>query len=211
MNGVFRYRLHVQSIYPERQTYKDPYQVRRWARYFNMNPSDLIASFCFYLLEVLKKRIAFSVETQTIDGRSMKSIFKELNPHYKKQNPKNKDKFWYDTEFLIRSLRVWAYNNEIFLGIPKHIKHPTSGTPAYLIFQWLEFGTKTKTGKRAIPPRPIIMPHLRFILKRTDVYFIYFIKLCMEKQIVLSRNIRVKMRATDPSVELDYTQEKRPK
>lgn len=191
MWGLFNYDI-VHKPDPKN---KDPYSVRSWARYFRITTHDLIASYSFYLLQVLKKRVAFSVETQTMDGVSMKSIFKQLNPNYKKRNQKNKDKFWYDTEFLISSMRVWqsTYNGKqrINLGIPKDIKHPTSGTPAFLIFKYLEFGTRTKSGKRAIPPRPIITPHLRFILKNTDTYFFYFIKLCVDGKIKLKKSHRV--------------------
>lgn len=180
MDGLFKVNISSPTLS------KDPYQAQRWARYFNLSTRDLIASYSFYLLEVLKKRVAHSVETQTIDGESMRSVFQQLNPHYKKKNKANKDKFWYDTEFLISSMRVWQDDsNRINLGIPKHIKHPTSKTPAYLIFKYLEFGTKTKTGDTAIPPRPIISPHLRFMLKNTESYFLYFIQLCINGTIKL--------------------------
>lgn len=175
----------MEEVFRLRSKAPDPLSLKTWAVYMNTQPEKLLAAYSFYLLQIVKKRVAFSVETQTIDGRAMRSIFKELNPNYKKKNIKNKDKFWYDTQFLIDSLKVWRYNGVIYLGIPKYIKHPDSGTPAYKIFRYLEFGTKDRTGKQIIPARPLIYPCLRFVINRNKDYWYYFLNLVINGKIKL--------------------------
>ena len=136
--------------------------------------------FAFYILQCLKSRIQNSVETQQVGNRSMRSLYAQLSDNYKKRKlNRNKDKFWKDTEFLIDSLRVWQTNQrEVNLGIPENIAHPKSPhTPAYMIFQWLEFGTGS------IPARPLIMPHLRFILNNIYDYWLHYNTETIQKMI----------------------------
>lgn len=187
VSEIFRFEMWQQSTNKDKQAFDDPYEVRKWAKYFNINPpSNLLVAYCFYLLECLKKRVEHSVQTQRIDGIKMQSIYKQLSPNYKKINKNNKGKFWIDTEFLISSIKIWQDSKrKVYFGIPQSIKHKSSGVPAYLIFRWLEFGTKNSLGKYIIPPRPLIYPHLSFILQHNSDYWARFIILIMQGKIEL--------------------------
>lgn len=188
MNELFRLEIVQKSQDPKKIRFQDPHEVKFWATYFGLKyPSDLLVAFGYYMLQVLKLRVQHSVETQTIDGRRMSLLYKQLSKKYKKKNPRSTDKFWIDTEFLINSIRVWrdpARVSKVYFGIPKNILHPESKVEAYKIYKYLEFGTK-KHGKQIIPPRPLIYPHLRFIIANKGDYWIYFIKLLMDKKITL--------------------------
>lgn len=185
MSELFRLEIVQQSNDKRKIRFNDPHEVKMWAKYFNVTPTELLTAFGFYLLRLLKMRVQHSVETQTIDGMKMAYIYRRLSKHYKKKQPKNTDKFWIDTEFLIRSVRVWRdpqYKTKVYFGIPKSIKHPESKLPAYVLFKFLEFGTK-RNGKQIIPPRPLIYPHMRFLLARKADYWVYFIKLLIDGKI----------------------------
>lgn len=188
MDKIFRLRVAINPKNNKTIKLSDPNEVYIWADYFGMQPKELLASFTFYMMRVLKLRVHHSIETQTIDGRGMRVFYKELSLKTKKKNPKNEGRYWKDTEFIMNSMQVWlSPRNEVMFGIPKHILHPESKTPAYLIFLFLEKGTK-KNGKQIIPPRPLIIPHLQFILKRIDDYWVYFINLVLSKKIEIKNN-----------------------
>ena len=178
MDKVFKLHIVIKSDDSNKVTFQDPYEVRIWSDYFGVRPKDLLAAFCFYILRVLKLRVQHSIETQTINGRTMKSLYTELSLKYKKQNPKNIGRFWKDTEFLMNNIKVWHTDTgRTMFGIPKNIRHP-SGVEAYKLFYWLEFGTKRK-GKQIIPPRPLIIPHFRFIIQNISEYWKSFIQLLL--------------------------------
>lgn len=184
LTDVFRVEIVQQSKDPKKVRFSDPNEVRMWAKYFGVAPSDLLVAFGFYIMRVLKARVQHSVETQTIDGMRMSRLYKRISSK-KRGKPQNKDKFWIDTDFLIKSMRVWRdtrNKTKVYIGIPKNIKHPSSGEKAYKIFRWLEFGTK-RGGKQIIPPRPLIYPHFAYILHRKSDYWVYFIKLLIDGKI----------------------------
>lgn len=187
MDELFRIEVVQQSNDKNKVRFNDPLEVRFWAKKFNIRPSDLLVAFGYYMLQVLRMRVQHSVQTQTLNGYRMAVLYRRLSKKYRKKQPKNTDKFWVDTDFLIKSIRVWrdpVYKTKVYFGIPKSILHPESKTPVYKLFKFLEFGTKRK-GKQIIPPRPLIYPHLKFILVNKSSYWAYFIKLLMEKKITL--------------------------
>lgn len=188
MDELFRVEVVQQSKDPKKVRFNDPLEVRFWAKKFNIRPSDLLVAFGYYMLQVLRMRVQHSVQTQTINGARMSILYRRLSKKYRKKQPKNTDKFWVDTDSLIKSIRVWrdsTYKTKVYFGIPKSLKHPEPPhVEMFKIFKWLEFGTK-RDGKQIIPPRPLIYPHLRFILVNKDSYWAYFIKLLIEKKITL--------------------------
>lgn len=186
MDRLFRLEIVQKSQDPEKIKFNDPNEVKFWATYFGLkHPSDLLVAFGYYMLRIVKMRVQHSVQTQTINGYSMRSLYRQLSKKYRKKIKQNANKFWIDTHFLIDSLRVWrdpARKTKVYFGIPKNILHPESKVEAYKIFKWLEFGTR-KHGKQIIPPRPLIYPHLKFVLVNKETYWLYFIKLLAEKKI----------------------------
>lgn len=188
MDELFRLEIVQKSKDPQKVRFSDPHEVAFWAQYFGLKyPSDLLVAFGYYMLRVLRLRVQHSVETQTLNGYRMSILYRQLSRKYRKKNPKNTDKFWLDTEFLIDSIRVWrdpTRITKVYFGIPKNIIHPESKVEARLIFRWLEFGTK-KNGRQIIPPRPLIYPHLKFVLAHKTDYWVYFIKLLIDKKITL--------------------------
>lgn len=192
MDRMFKLHIVKKSDDPSKLKPLDPYELKQWSEVFGVYPSDMLISFCFYLMRVLKMRVQHSVETQTINGQSMKKLYTHLSLKYKKINPEKTGRFWEDTEFLISSIKVWQTSSrKVMFGIPKHILHPTSKIPAYKLFRYLEFGTK-RNGKQIIPPRPLIYPHFKFILDNILQYWCYFIKLLNDKKIRLPKNNKVK-------------------
>lgn len=174
MNDVFKQELSTSKI--------DNLSLKRKAKELNLSESRLLAEFSFYLLYVLRLRVKHSIETQTIDGMSMRSLYKQLSPTYKKFNKNNAGRFWKDTEWLMDNMQVWfnRITGNVHLGIPENIKHPNSNTKAQDIFKYLEFGTKDKSGKVKIPARPLIYPHLTFMLNNINTYFSKYLELRSE-------------------------------
>lgn len=176
MDGIFKISLVKDaSVYKNRIGFEDPHEVERTAKEAGITPEMLLIQFSFYLLHILRLRVMNSIETQTINGMSMRMLYRRLSLKYKKQEPKNTGRFWKDTEFLMNSIKVFKQDGHIKFGIPRQIKHPTNGTPAYLIFRYLEGGTRNKQGKVIIPPRPLILPHLKFMVANIIVYYNYFV------------------------------------
>lgn len=187
MDKLFKVHIVKKSDDPSKLKPLDPYELYQWSKMFGVNPSDMLISFCFYLMRVLKLRVQHSVETQTINGQSMKKLYTHLSLKYKKINPKKTGRFWEDTEFLIGSIKVWQTSTRrVMFGIPRNIYHPTSRVPAYKLFHYLEFGTR-RNGKQIIPPRPLIYPHLKFILDNIQSYWLMFINLLKSRKITLPK------------------------
>lgn len=198
MDDVFRLSFTQTSKFPNtrrlrfgrnkdlnHRKFHDPYQLHLWAERFNMSSNDLLASFSFYLLRVLRLRVQHSIQTQSISGISMKSLYDALSIKYKKKRIENKNKFWIDTGCLMDSITVWRDSNgKTNFGIPRNLMHESGDVEMYKIFHWLEFGTK-KNGKQIIPPRPLITPHWRFIMKNIPAFWNQFLKLVTTRKINL--------------------------
>lgn len=186
MDTLFRVRLTVDSkTHTAGNITSDPHEVKRWARYFQCKPKELLAVFSFYLLEVTRQHIYHSIETQTLFGVPMKELYPALAKNQQKKNKENLGRFWKDTEFLMNALQVWDDGRHLNLGIPRGIAHPTSDkVDAQDLFIWLELGTT-----RGIPPRPLILPILRFILKRKEGYWNYFLQLATTGKINIKKSL----------------------
>lgn len=182
MFKVFRLKIQqTTKIHADdRIVFSDPYEIRKWAGTFGLTNKELVANFSWYFLRVLRLRVQSSVDTQSIGSRSMSSLYKPLSKNYKKKNKMSEGMFWRDWGTLIDSMTVWEEGGVIYLGIPLDKKLSDGRTPVHMLYRWLEFGTKT------IPARPLIHPHLRFIMANIKDYFSHFTNL------VLSGKIRLK-------------------
>lgn len=184
MYKVFRLGVYQRTKKDNALNLDDPYEVRKWAKFFGVTPKVLIFSYSMYILQVLKLRVQESVKKQKVGRRSMKSLYKPLSKNYKKKNKESEGKFWVDTGTLINSMRVWATSeNNVKLGIPLNEKLPKSNTPVHMLYCYLEFGTDR------IPARPLIHPNLKFLLKNTRVYFEYFLDLVIKGKWNLMRGV----------------------
>jgi len=137
----------------------------------NIDVDDLLKDFAIYLSNVIKLRLQNAVKKQKIGNKPMKNLYKPLSPSYaKRKTPKNKDKFWIDTGFIIKNLRVYRAGRygDIYIGFPRNVRHPKSKTRLYKIIMWLERGTKKQ------PARPLIKPTVVLVSKNIAVYFNHY-------------------------------------
>lgn len=136
---------------------------------------SVVAAFAMYLAELLRQKVKHCVKTQMIAGVPMKTVYKELSEQWKKRkNPRHKDDFWVNTEFLIRSLRIWRKGSDIYMGHPPTVLHPESKkagqrVSAAHIMLWLERGTND-----GIPARPLFTPIVKSISRNIDGYWRHF-------------------------------------
>lgn len=129
--------------------------------------------FAKYLAIILQQRVQRSVDTQAIGRRPMRSLYKPLSSKYRARKiPLNRDKFWINTDYLIKNLSVWRRGGIINVGYRPRQLHPESKTPLSDIIKYLEEGTET-----GIPPRPLFTPHAIFIRKNISRYFDAYLRL----------------------------------
>ena len=178
-------------------TFTDRNEVNHWADYFGTTPQYLMISFSFYILQVLKMRVKFCVQTQKLLGVDMNRLYQQLSKDYQRQKvKKNRNKFWRNTSFLVNYMRVWYDKHKVWFGIPENLYHPNTHTKAYKIFEYLEFGT------RYIPPRPLIYPNLHFIIQNINHYWQRYLSLVNADKI--SIKFPPRQRSTQPT-KRDYT------
>lgn len=136
-----------------------------------ITPAYLQADFSLYLSKVFKERVANSIRTQKIGGRTMKSLYRPLTINYKRSKPwGTKTKFWINSGFLLSQLTVWRAGDKIRVGIKSNVKYPNSDTKAARVILWLERGTSN------IPARPLFTTHARFMSKNISSYFKHYLK-----------------------------------
>ena len=165
-------------------------KIDELAKLYHVDPEAVTVAFGRYLVEVIRERVRWSVQTQTVGHRAMKAIYKPLSESYKKRKvPANRDKFWVNTDFLIRHLRVWKHSGQIYLGYPKHVMHPETKDRkkpvwAALIMMWLEHGTSRT------PARPLFTPVVDLISKNIGSYFEHFFRGVMSRNSTFLRFIK---------------------
>lgn len=133
---------------------------------YDIEVYELQKMFAIYLARIIAMRVQEAIKTQKINGKSMKSIYTPLSSSYKNTKvTKNKNKFWINTEFLVKNLKVYRAGRygDIYIGFPKNVKHPTNDTRVQDIMMYNE------------AKRPLFKPILRFVSKRLDKYFNAFI------------------------------------
>lgn len=130
--------------------------------------------FTRYMAIIIVNRIKHSVQTQTVGGKSMKSKYKPLSKSYNKSKPKRtQGKFWINSDYLIKNIKVFKRGSSWNIGYPKIIRHPSGkDVPAHDILVFLEKGTKN-----GVPARPLITPTLKIVAKNLDGYFWHWVKL----------------------------------
>jgi len=135
----------------------------------NVPQEKILYMFAKFLAETVKHRIKVSVDKQQVLGKPMKSVYKPLNNNYKKRKvPKNRNKFWVNTGFLVKNLKVYQARGTLYVGYPKYVKHKSSNVNMQMLISFLEKGTKKQ------PPRPLITPIVRSISKHIDELYDMF-------------------------------------
>lgn len=167
-------------------------KIANLAKVFGVDPDAIMFGFGRYLVEVIREKVRWAVQTQTVAGRPMKAIYKPLSERYKNRKvPVNRDKFWVNTDFLISNLRVWRYRGQLYLGYPKHVVHPETKDRkkpvwAALIMMWLEHGAPGAN----VPARPLFSPIVGQISKNIGQYFDHFYRGVVSRNPVYLKFIR---------------------
>jgi len=149
------------------------------AREYGVTPERVMKEFTLFLAVLIRRHIQNAVKTQKIAGRKMKYAYKPLSSRYNQTKPdKYKDKFWINSDFLIKNLKVWQLKKgDVYIGYRNNAVH--KGTPyksgqkrvkASDLMVYLERGTKK------IPPRPLFTVIIRNIAKNIFFYLEMFVK-----------------------------------
>lgn len=141
------------------------------ANEFDTTPEYIMRLFVRYLGALIVHRIQQSVKTQTINGRPMKLLYKPLSEKYNNSKPaKFKDKFWINSDFLIKNLQMWQLKSgDLYIGYRHNRIHPKSKTTVRDIMMFVERGTKN------MPPRPLFTIIVRGIAKNITSHLERFI------------------------------------
>ena len=143
------------------------YKLDEIASEYDIEVFELQKMFAMYLARIVAIRVQEAIKTQKINGKSMNSAYAPLSSSYnKKKVAKNKDKFWINTEFVVKNLRVYRAGRygEIYIGFPQNVKHPSNNTKVQDILMYNE------------KKRPLFKPTLQFVSKRLGGYFNAFLK-----------------------------------
>lgn len=134
---------------------------------YDIEVYELQKMFAMYLAKIIAIRVQEAIKTQKINGKSMNFTYAPLSSSYKKKKVvKNRDKFWINTEFIVKNLRVYRAGRygDIYIGFPQNVKHPTNNTKVQDIMMYNE------------AKRPLFKPTLQFVSKRLGGYFNAFLK-----------------------------------
>jgi len=126
----------------------------------------ILDTFGAYIGAVIVAVIKKSIETQKINKNPMRFKYKQLSKAYKKRkNPIHSDDFWVNTEFLLNNIKAYrgGTKRNVYVGFPKNIQHPNSGTELYKIVLYMENGTRT------MPARPLLKPSIQTVAKKIDL------------------------------------------
>lgn len=167
-------------------------QISDLASVFSVPLDSVVLAFARYLAAVLRERVQWAVKTQMVNSKPMKAIYKPLNPRYQRTKvPRNRDRFWINTDFLIKSLRVWKYSGEVYLGYPATVLHAAKRTVyAADIMGWVEGGTKNADGSERMPSRPLFRPIVGFLSKNIKSYWIHFSRRLKSKDPVFLKYLK---------------------
>jgi len=152
-------------------------RLKELAEYYGLEEVEFRREFTLFLAYLVRRHIQNAVKTQKIGGVPMKLKYRPLNKKYNKSKPKSsQDKFWVNTDFLIKNLKVWQLKNgDVYIGyrfnnVHKNFKKGKNGrrVKARDIMVWLEKGTKK------IPPRPLFSVIVRNIAKNISFYLDMF-------------------------------------
>lgn len=158
---------------------------------FEVDNDAVIYSFGRYLADIIRLRVKEAVATQMIAGVSMKKLYPPLSDSYKRRKVQaNRDRFWVNTDWLIKNLKVWKYKREIFIGYPPGHVHAKGRAKASLVMMWVEQGTKK------MPARALFGPVVKAVSKRIDDYWKYFYQRVVTKDPMLVQYMRQSYKVT---------------
>lgn len=128
-------------------------------------------AFSMYVAYLIVKKVQGGVRLQQVNGQPMKSVYKPLSKAYNKSKPKaTQDKFWKNSDYLIKHLKIWRNRASIFVGYPYSAKHPDNRSNLTNVMKYNEFGTKL------IQARPLFKPIISNIIKNPNLVLTGFLK-----------------------------------
>lgn len=170
-------RISVSKIMSFSSTFRQKVRIKEYCEEIELNQKDVEAYFTLYLANVIRQRVKNSIRFQKVNGIPMRKLYEPLSETYNKTKPKaNQNKFYRNTDWLYNNIKVYRYRGQYWIGFTKFQKHGNSNTLAQDVLAWNEEGTKY------IPARPLIRPHLRFIMQNLTEYWYRFTYL-LEKQL----------------------------
>lgn len=121
-------------------------------------------AFSMYLAYLIVKRVQEAVKLQQLNGVPMKTLYKPLSNSYNKSKPKQtQDKFWKNSDYLIKNLKIWRNRASIYLGYHYSAKHPSNGANITDVMKYNEFGTKK------MQARSLFKPVVQLVIKNSDI------------------------------------------
>ena len=169
-------RISVSKVMGFSSTFKHTVRIKELCDITGLKQSDIEAYFTLYLANLIKQRIKNSIRFQKVNGIPMRKLYEPLSETYNKGKPSNtRNKFYRNTDWLYHNIKVYKYRGQYWIGFTKFQKHGNDKALAQDILAWNEMGTKF------IPARPLIRPHLRFIMQNLTAYWETFSKLLLKQ------------------------------
>ena len=157
-------------------TFRQNTRIKEFCDEVGLNKDDVTAYFSLYLANLLKQRIKNSIKFQKVNGIPMRRLYEQLSETYNKKKPiKNRNKFYRNTDWLFENIKVYKYNKQYWVGFTKSQRHNGDKAYAQDVLAWNEDGTKF------IPARPLIRPHMKFIMNNLTEYWETFTKLLLKQ------------------------------
>lgn len=131
----------------------------------------LLDGFARYIAQEITNQVRTAIKSQ-----KFKVAFKPLTPLYLDYKKRNKLElgFWRSTDFLLNHVTYWKYQNEYRIGFQQNVTYINDDgektIPIYKIAQYLEFGTRDKSGRTKIPARPVFGPVVKYISKNVTFF-----------------------------------------
>lgn len=168
-------KISVSKVMSFSSTFRQNTRINDFCNMTGLKKDDVVAYFSLYLANLIKQRIKNSIRFQKVNGIPMRKLYEPLSETYNKGKPSNtRNKFYRNTDWLYHNIKVYKYRGQYWIGFNKFQKHGNSNTPAQDVLAWNEMGTKF------IPARPLIRPHLRFIMQNLTQYWETFSKLLLK-------------------------------
>lgn len=165
-------RICVTNIMSFSSTFRQKTKIKDLCDELGINRERMEAYFALYLSNLIKARIKRSILIQKVNGKPMRLIYEPLSKEYqKRKTPENRNKFYLNTGWMYENIKVYRYGGKYYIGFPKWQRHKYSKAKASDILSWNELGTSKA------PARPIVEPHLRFVMKHLSEYWDNFEKL----------------------------------
>ena len=169
-------RISVSKIMSFSSTFRQTSRIKELCELTNLQRADIEAYFTLYLANLIKQRIKNSIRFQKVNGIPMRRLYEPLSETYNKNKPSNtRNKFYRNTDWLYNNIKVYRYRGQYWIGFTKFQRHGDSNALAQDVLAWNEMGTKF------IPARPLIRPHLRFIMQNLTSYWETFSKLLLKQ------------------------------